>query len=32
MGVDTSGDGVAMDEQDQSGTMHGEQPEQTEAE
>lgn len=27
MGVDTSGDGIAMDEQDQSGTMPGEQPE-----
>lgn len=27
MGVDTSGDGIVMDEQDQSGTMAGEQPE-----
>lgn len=29
MGVDTSGDGIVMDEQDQSGAMPGEQPEVT---
>lgn len=28
MGVDTSGDGIVMDEEDQSGSMQGQQPEQ----